>query len=86
MAVKRMDNAGSVVADVDAAIAFSVELDLELEGRAPIEGDWVGSGAVLREGPTSATSGHRHPSPLEYSATQNKIKTSLPTHDRRKII
>jgi len=39
--VKRMDNIGIVVADLEAAIGFFVELGLELEGRAPIEGDWA---------------------------------------------
>ena len=42
MTVKRMDNVGIVVADLDAAIAFFKELGLELEGRAPIEGEWAG--------------------------------------------
>lgn len=41
MTVKRMDNVGIVVADLDAAIAFFTELGLTLEGRAPIEGDWA---------------------------------------------
>jgi len=41
MTVKRMDNVGIVVADLDAAIDFFVELGLELEGRAPVEGDWA---------------------------------------------
>ena len=41
MTVKRMDNVGIVVADIDAAVAFFTELGLELEGRAPIEGDWA---------------------------------------------
>jgi catechol 2,3-dioxygenase-like lactoylglutathione lyase family enzyme len=41
MTVTRMDNVGIVVADIDAAIAFFAELGLELEGRAPIEGDWA---------------------------------------------
>ena len=39
MTVKRMDNVGIVVEDIDAAIEFFAELGLELEGRAPIEGD-----------------------------------------------
>jgi len=42
MTVKRMDNVGIVVEDLDAAIEFFLELGLELEGRAPIEGDWAG--------------------------------------------
>src|ERR1700681_4059037 len=41
MTVKRMDNVGIVVEDLDAAIEFFTELGLELEGRAPIEGDWA---------------------------------------------
>ena len=41
MTVKRMDNVGIVVADIDAAIAIFTELGLVLEGRAPIEGDWA---------------------------------------------
>ena len=42
MAVKRMDNVGIVVEDLDATIAFFRELGLELEGRATIEGEWAG--------------------------------------------
>src|SRR5687768_7806062 len=42
MSVKRMDNVGIVVEDIDAAIKFFTELGLTLEGRAPIEGDWAG--------------------------------------------
>lgn len=34
MTVKRMDNVGIVVNDIDAAIEFFTELGLELEGRA----------------------------------------------------
>lgn len=42
MPVKRMDNVGIVVADLDAAVEFFRELGLELEGRATIEGAWAG--------------------------------------------
>jgi catechol 2,3-dioxygenase-like lactoylglutathione lyase family enzyme len=42
MALKRMDNIGIVVDDLDATIAFFSELGLELEGRADIEGEWAG--------------------------------------------
>ncbi|MES0021398.1 MULTISPECIES: VOC family protein [unclassified Mesorhizobium] len=42
MAVKRMDNVGIVVDDLDETIAFFCELGLELEGRATIEGEWAG--------------------------------------------
>ena len=41
MTVKRMDNVGIVVEDLDAAIGFFTELGLDLEGRAPVEGDWA---------------------------------------------
>lgn len=41
MAVHRMDHVGVVVEDLAAAIAFFVELGLELEGEATVEGDWV---------------------------------------------
>lgn len=41
MTVKRMDNVGMVVEDLDAAVEFFTELGLELEGRTPIEGDWA---------------------------------------------
>ena len=36
-----MDNVLIVVEDLDAAIAFFVQLGMELEGRAQLEGDWV---------------------------------------------
>lgn len=42
MAVKRMDNVGIVVEDLDATIEFFTELGLALEGRIPIEGEWAG--------------------------------------------
>jgi catechol 2,3-dioxygenase-like lactoylglutathione lyase family enzyme len=42
MTVKRMDNVGIVVEDIDAAIGFFTELGLEFEGRAMIEGEWAG--------------------------------------------
>jgi catechol 2,3-dioxygenase-like lactoylglutathione lyase family enzyme len=42
MALKRMDNIGIVVEDLDATIEFFRELGLELEGRAMVEGAWAG--------------------------------------------
>ena len=42
MALKRMDNVGIVVEDLEAAIDFFRELGLALEGRAMIEGEWAG--------------------------------------------
>jgi catechol 2,3-dioxygenase-like lactoylglutathione lyase family enzyme len=41
MTVQRMDHAGIVVEDLAAAVAFFVELGLELEGEATVEGEWV---------------------------------------------
>ena len=48
MTVKRMDNVGIVVEDIDAAIEFFIELGLDLEGRAPVEGDWADGVTGLR--------------------------------------
>ncbi len=42
MAVKRMDNVGIVVEDLDAAVDFFVELGLKLDGRGTVEGEWAG--------------------------------------------
>ncbi|MBZ9659593.1 VOC family protein [Mesorhizobium sp. ESP-6-4] len=42
MALKRMDNVGIVVDDLDSTVDFFRELGLELEGRAAIEGEWAG--------------------------------------------
>jgi len=42
MTVKRMDNVGVVVKDLDAAVEFFIELGLVLEGRTSIEGEWSG--------------------------------------------
>ena len=39
--LQRMDNVGIVVDDLKAAIAFFVELGLELEGETTVEGQWV---------------------------------------------
>ena len=41
MAIQRMDNVGVVVDDLEAATAFFLELGLELEGEAAVEGRWV---------------------------------------------
>ncbi|HWA98942.1 MAG TPA: VOC family protein [Pirellulales bacterium] len=49
MAVKRLDNVGIVVDDIEAAIEFFTELGLELEGRAPIEGEWADGVTGLRD-------------------------------------
>jgi len=41
MTIRRMDHTGIVVEDLADAVAFFVELGLELEGEASVEGDWV---------------------------------------------
>ena len=41
MTIQRMDNVGIVFEDLAAAIAFFVELGLELEVEMPVEGPWV---------------------------------------------
>ncbi|MFF7520123.1 VOC family protein [Streptomyces pseudovenezuelae] len=41
MTIQRMDNVLIVVDDLDAVVAFFVELGMELEGRSPVEGRWV---------------------------------------------
>ena len=48
MAVKRMDNVGIVVENIEAAIEFFTELGLTLEGRMPVEGEWAGRVTGLR--------------------------------------
>jgi len=42
MALRRMDNVGIVVDDLETTIEFFRELGLELEGRAMVEGEWAG--------------------------------------------
>ena len=41
MTIKRMDNVGVVVDNLEAVSAFFIELGLELEGEATVEGQWV---------------------------------------------
>jgi catechol 2,3-dioxygenase-like lactoylglutathione lyase family enzyme len=41
MSIQRMDNVGIVVDDLNAAVAFFIELGMELEGEAQIEGLWA---------------------------------------------
>ncbi|MGK5553658.1 VOC family protein [Actinomadura kijaniata] len=45
MAIQRMDNVLIVVDDLEAVIAFFVELGMELEGRGPLE--WSGAERVI---------------------------------------
>src|SRR5215472_6252899 len=42
MALRRMDNIGIVVDDLEETIDFLREIGLDLEGRATIEGEWAG--------------------------------------------
>ena len=42
MTLRRMDNVGIVVDNLEATIDFFRELGLELEGRAMVEGEWAG--------------------------------------------
>ena len=39
--VRRFDHIGITVADLDAVTAFFVDLGLEIEGRAAVEGDFI---------------------------------------------
>ncbi|NKZ04360.1 VOC family protein [Actinomadura latina] len=41
MTLQRMDNVLIVVDDLEAVIAFFVELGMELEGKGPLEGRWA---------------------------------------------
>ena len=41
MTIQRMDHVSVVVDDLEAAKSFFLELGMELEGEAPIEGPWV---------------------------------------------
>jgi catechol 2,3-dioxygenase-like lactoylglutathione lyase family enzyme len=41
MTITRMDHVGIVVGDLAAAVAFFVELGLELQGEGSVEGRWV---------------------------------------------
>jgi catechol 2,3-dioxygenase-like lactoylglutathione lyase family enzyme len=49
MTIKRMDNVGIVVEDMDTVISFFTELGLDLEGRMTIEGDWAERVTGLRD-------------------------------------
>jgi catechol 2,3-dioxygenase-like lactoylglutathione lyase family enzyme len=41
MTIQRMDHVGIVVEDLEDAVAFFVDLGLELQGETPVEGEWV---------------------------------------------
>lgn len=42
MTIKRMDNVGIVVEDLEGTIAFFEAMGLSLEGRATVQGAWAG--------------------------------------------
>ncbi|WP_368825566.1 VOC family protein [Kocuria cellulosilytica] len=60
-----MDHVGVVVGDLEAAVAFFLDLGMELEGRAPIEGQWVDrvSGLEGRAGRRRHAADPRRPRP-----------------------
>lgn len=41
MTIQRMDNVSIIVDDLEAAVAFFVELGMEVEGKALVEGPWA---------------------------------------------
>jgi catechol 2,3-dioxygenase-like lactoylglutathione lyase family enzyme len=47
MTIRRMDNVGIVVGDLDAAVAFFTEPGMELEGKGQVEGLWADRAAGL---------------------------------------
>lgn len=49
MTIRRMDNVGIVVADLDAAITFFTTLGLTLEGRMHIDEPWAGRVTGVRD-------------------------------------
>ena len=49
MSVKRMDNVGIVVENLDASIEFFLELGLALEGRMRVDGEWAGRVTGVRD-------------------------------------
>src|SRR3984885_15634767 len=47
MAIQRLDHVGVVVDDLEAAVAFFVELGMDLDGETTVEGRWVNRVAGL---------------------------------------
>ncbi len=81
MAVKRLDNVGIVVEDLEATVAFFSELGLELEGRGTVEGEWSGRvtglpGQVVEIAMMRTPDGHGR---LEIS----RFRTPAPVADHR---
>lgn len=48
MSIKRMDNVGIVVEDLDISVAFFTELGLSLEGSTSVGGEWAEGVTGLR--------------------------------------
>ena len=74
MTLKRMDNVGVVVDDLQAAVAFFKELGLELEGKAQVElrqGLHMTKAAFLL-GNCSKTTAIKEP--LQESGNSGKVK------------
>ena len=51
LTIRRMDHLGIIVDDLEAAVAFSVELGMELEGEPPVKERRVGTGTSDGEPP-----------------------------------
>jgi catechol 2,3-dioxygenase-like lactoylglutathione lyase family enzyme len=65
MTILRMDHVGVIVDDLEAALAFFIELGMELDGEAAVQGPWVDRVCGLDDvrvdiamgGPRTATAG-----------------------------
>src|SRR4029453_6908110 len=80
MTVYRMDHVGVVVEDLPAAIAFFVELGLELEGQTTVEDEWADK-LIGLEGVRSDIAMLRTPdghSRVEVSMFHSPVATSGP--------
>src|SRR3954469_8572272 len=78
MTLKRMDNVLIVVDDLEAAKAFFIELGLELEGEATVEGPLVGALIGLKDVRATLammrTPGGRHAIELDKFHTPDAIR------------
>ena len=80
MTIKRMDHVGVVVEDLKAAVAFFVELGLELEGETTVEGGWADQ-LIGLEGVRADIAFLRTPDGIgrvELSTFQSPVATSGP--------
>ena len=88
MTVKRMDNVGIVVEDIDAAIEFFTELGLTLEGRMPIEGEWAGRvtgvrGQRVEIAMMRTPDGHSRIEPLALRRARHRVRSP---HSPRELV